>query len=172
MARSPRMNRRFTLSVKLEIPDVLMVGSGEVAENVLEAIVDYDSRHRLVNAVMEDGSETLIAVQVGLEEVGRVRDTTAALEEKLERGELEDPTPFWNEYRAECDQWIDLNAAIDTEIERLRDVQEKLNTAYDEVSRAEEKAEFRKTLGRLRRVIKSTEKALGPEVIARAPEHD
>ncbi len=46
------------------------------------------------------------------------------------------------------------------------------HTAYKGVSRTEDRAEFRKALDRLRRVIKSTEKALGPEVIDRAPKDD
>ena len=84
----------------------------------------------------------------------------------------EDPTPFCNEYRAERDRETDLGLALRAEIERLRDVQEKLNTAYNDVFEPTDRAEFRKALSRLRRVLKSTEKALGPEVMARAPKHD
>ena len=64
---------------------------------------------------MEDGSETLLGTSVGVEKVERVRDPFAQIKAKSERNKRENPTPFWNEYRAERDRETDLNEAIRAE---------------------------------------------------------
>jgi hypothetical protein len=147
-AQAVPMVRKLGFALEIEVADEIDPDLSELLQAIPDALWAYDAINRLFpGKALPARGERLLGTSISLDRSSIERDFRATV------GTWKEP-PTWPKSEDARHRAIDLNGAFHAAIERLREVQAKLNEAYDAVAVAKTEEELNVALPSLEREIK------------------